>query len=197
MLNNYRVNFGGDEIDYRDNFKDCRQYFPILEKLYALMDAYAIRYSWHFFEPYVEFTWVCEHDAPGDTAVGEAILTDVLDLLKVEGIEPTLVHHPANGQVAGWYHKSPEELEFEYRTYATSARMAMLFWEYREIIEEGCGEKNQYMRRPHVLANQIGMNYAEEGLALHQRAHLAKLFWQHGHEEAVKRYEATFGEKYL
>ena len=78
MISNYRVNFGGDEIDYKNNFKDCRQYFPILQKLYTLMNMYDVEDSWHFFEPYVEFTWVCDQ-----RLVMEAVLT----LLRKEGIE--------------------------------------------------------------------------------------------------------------
>lgn len=197
MVNNYRVNFGGDKIVYRDNFADCKQYFPVLEKLYELMADYEIDDCWHFFEPYVEFTWVVDHDAPGDTAVGEEILSEVLQLLASEGIEPTLVHRPKDGVVVDWYCKNPQEQEFGYKTYAISAKMAMLFWEYREAIEKGCGEKNQFMRRPHVLANQIGMNYDEEAKALAQRARLCELFWEHGHEEAVRRYEEEYKEKYL
>ena len=189
MISNYRVNFGGDEIDYKDNFKDCRQYFPILQKLYTLMNMYDVEDSWHFFEPYVEFTWVCDQ-----RLVMEAVLT----LLRKEGIEPTLIHVPEDGVIVDWYNKNPEEQEFGYKTYALSAKMAMLFWEYEEAIAKGCGEKNQYMRRPHVLANQIGMNYDEEAVALKQRATLAGLFWELGdHAKAVEQYERLTGEKYL
>ena len=100
--------------------------------------------------------------------------------------------------IVDWYNKNPEEQEFGYKTYALSAKMAMLFWEYEEAIAKGCGEKNQYMRRPHVLANQIGMNYDEEAVALKQRATLAGLFWELGdHAKAVEQYERLTGEKYL
>lgn len=190
MIQNYRVNFGGSEIDYKDNFKDCRQYFPILKQLYDLMDQYAIEHSWHFFEPYVEFTWVCDRGH---------VMDAVLALLREKNnIEPTLIHVPEDGVIVDWYNKNPEEQEFGYKTYALSAKMAMLFWEHEEAIAKGCGEKNQYMRRPHVLANQIGMNYDEEAIALKQRAHLAGLFWELGdHAAAVECYEDEFGEKYL
>lgn len=197
MVNNYRVNFGGDEIDYRDNFKDCRKYFPVLDELYTLMAHWGVDDCWHFFEPYVEFTWVCDEDALGDTAVGEVILSEVLKLLAEEGIEPTLVHRPIDGVVVDWYCKNPEEQEFGYKTYALSAKMAMLFWKYEEAIDKGCGEQNQFMRRPHVLANQIGMNYADEASALYLRSKLAGLFWRFGHEEAVKQYEEMYGQRYL
>ena len=197
MINNYRVNFGGDTIDYRDNFGDCKQYFPILEKFYDLMASYEIDDAWHFFEPYVELTWVCEYDTPGDTVVGEEVLNAVLQLLADEGIEPTLVHRPKDGVVVDWYCKSPEEQEFGYKTYALSAKTAMLFWKYRDSIAKGCGEKGQYMRRPHALANQLALNYELEAEYLGQRAVLCQLFWTLGHEEAVRVYEKLFEEKYL
>lgn len=206
MINNYRVNFGGSEIDYKDNFKDCRKYFPVLKRLYALMADYDIEHSWHFFEPYVEFTWVVPQSMQDEIIPlrsrkpitrAEDALETVLWLLEQEGIEPTLIHRPEDGTVVDWYCKNPTEQEFGYKTYAASAKMAMLFWEYREVITKGCGERNQFMRRPHILANQIGMNYDEEGKALAQRARLCELFWEHGHEEAVRRYEEEFGEKYL
>ena len=195
MVPNYRVNFGGDKIDYRDSFKDCRQYFPILERLYGLMTMMHVSDCWHFFEPYVEFTWVVNETHEGHE---EDILRYVLDILKSENIEPTLVHRPEDGVVVDWYCKNPDEQEFGYKTYAMSAQMAMLFWKYREAIEKGCGERNQFMRRSHVLANQIGMNYNEESSALTQRAALANLFWTLGdHAKAVEIYETEFGEKYL
>lgn len=205
-INNYRVIFGGEDIDYKDNFASCKQYFPVLEKFYAWMADYKIQYCWHFFEPYVELTWVVSDItmakriyAGSDDEIngGENILRSVIALLGEEEITPSLIHRPVDGAVAGWFHKSPEELEFEYKTYAASAKMAMLFWKYRETIEEGCGERNQFMRRPHVLANQLAMNYNEEGKALNQRGRLCELFWEHGHEKAVRLYEEEFDEKYL
>ena len=194
MIKNYRVNFGGEDIDYKDNFKDCRKYFPVLEKLYDRMNHWAIPDCWHFFEPYVEFTWVLRDNDPS----GEDILYDVLDILTKENIEPTLIHKPKDGVIVDWYCKSPEEQEFGYKTYALSAKMAMLFWKHQEAIAKGCGEKNQYMRRPHVLANQIGMNYDEECAALYLRSKLAGLFWELGdHAQAVEQYETLTGETYL
>lgn len=205
-LNNYRVTFGGQEIDYKDDFVSCKQYLPVLKKLYDLLEDYAIEDCWHFFEPYVEFTWVVPQSmmdtvlplrSRDPITLAEDLMETVLLMLKQEGIEPITIHRPTDGQVAGWFHKSPEELEFEYKTYAASARMAMLFYEYQKTIDEGCGERNQFMRRPHVLANQLAMNYDEEGKALNQRGRLCELFWEHGHEEAVRRYEEEFKEKYL
>lgn len=197
MIFNYRVNFGGDEIDYKSDFKSCRQYFPVLQKLYAIMQRWSVQYSWHFFEPFVEFTWVLEEDYTVDQ--GEEIFAEVLNLLHAEGLEPTLEHRPTDGVVVDWYCKNPEEQVFGYKTYAASAKIAMLFWEYREALEKGCGERNQFMRRPHVLANQIGMNYNEEGKALTDRATFCRLAWEcdGGQEEVVRRYEEETGKSYL
>ena len=207
MINNYRVNFGGEDIDYKDNFKDCRQYFPVLKKLYEVLRDYRIEDAWHFFEPFVELTWVVPQSMIDEVIPlksrepitrAEDALEAVLYILKQEGIEPTLIHRPEDGVIVDWYNKNPEEQIFGYQTYAISAKMAMLFWEYREAIENGCGEKNQFMRRPHVLANQIGMNYEEESVALFQRSTLARMFWETGDQaEGVKQYEEKFGEKYL
>ena len=200
MINNYRVNFGGEDIDYKSDFKSCRQYFPVLKRLYQAMDGDLIT-AWHFFEPYVEFTWV--DDDPDmmeiDGQVGPMSLQNVLDILDEFGIKPTSIHRPEDGVVVDWYCKSPEEQVFGYESYALSAKMAMLFFEHEAAIAAGCGEKNQYMRRPHVLANQIGMNYKEEARALELRSILAGLFWSEGdHSKAVATYEAMFGgEKYL
>ena len=193
MIQNYRVNFGGENIDYKDNFSQCREYFPLLEKLYDALAQHGVQYAWHFFEPYVELTWV-------DDTLGfgpPTSLDSVLDILKKAGITPTLVHRPADGVIVDWYCKSPEEQKFGLESYALSAKMAMLFWKYKDSIAKGCGEENQYMRRTHVLANQIAMNYAEESKLLAMRAHLAILFWKNGHEAAVAEYEKTFGVKYL
>lgn len=194
MIQNYRINFGGENINYKDNFSKCREYFPILERLYQIMENDGVIYAWHFFEPYVEFTWVSSKS----DEYNELIIQDILSILVENNLKPTLIHRPKDGVIVDWYCKSPEEQRFGMESYALSAKMAMLFWKYRDAIERGCGEDNQFMRRPHVLANQIGMNYHEEGEALRKRGLLAKLFWEIGdHSRAVAEYEKQTGEKYL
>lgn len=186
-MDNYRVNFGGEGIDYKNNFSECKDYFPILSELYELMASRGVAYCWHFFEPYVEFTWVSVDN----------VLDEVLTILSRKGITPTLIHKPSDGIIVDWYCKSDEEREFGYKTYALSAKMALLFWKFRAAIASGCGEKNHYMRRTHVLANQLAMNYQVESATLAQRSALAHLFWLHGHDKAVEIYEGMYREKYL
>jgi hypothetical protein len=193
VIQNYRINFGGENIDYKDNFSQCKQYFPILERLYKIMANDRVEYAWHFFEPYVEFTWVDDKSEE----YNENIIQDIVDILAENNLKPSLIHRPKDGVIIDWYCKSPEEQRFGMESYALSAKMAMLFWKYQDSIAKGCGEENQYMRRTHVLANQLAINYAEESKLLAMRSHLAILFWKNGHAEAVAEYEKTFGVKYL
>lgn len=193
-MNNYRVNFGGSEIDYKANFKETEKYYPILEKIYThLLDNNHVDYAWHFFEPYTEVTWVSPYISEG---MNSTLVNGVVDILSAHNITPSLIHYPKDGNVVDWYCKSDEEREFGYKSYTISAKMAMLFWKYKDTIASGCGKENQFVRRAHVLANQLGFNYEDEARLLAKRADLCDMFYKHGHEEAVKMYEEKYNEKY-
>lgn len=192
-MNNYRINFGGSEIDYKNNFEKVEVYFPILVDILLYLEVEGIEDKWHFFEPYVELTWISPFE---DREKNNFIVNKVLEILLKHHIVPTLIHLPENGNVTDWYGHSVLEREFGYKSYSLSTKMFLLFWIYREHINNGCGKRNQYVRRAHVLANQLGFNYQEESNLLAKRADLCNLFFNYDHKTAVKMYEEKYKEKY-
>jgi hypothetical protein len=100
------------------------------------------------------------------------------------------------GGIVDWYCKSDTEREFGAKTYARSAEMAELFYLYKYTVQDGKGWEGQFMRRLHVLANQLGYNYREEGILLIKRGVLALLFWFLGHHKAVWVYTKILRQEY-
>lgn len=188
---NYRVTFGGQDIDYKSNFKDCRHQWPIIAEIFDIVAAdHGIEFIW-WFEPYTEITWLAHNTKDGEAAL-EAV-TDFLDNKKIEYATST----PADGQFADWYGLTPEEREWGAIRYATIAREAMWYYDHQEMIDKGFGLDQHYMRSTHVLANQLALNYKREGILLIKRGILALLFWWLGHKKAVWVYTKIMRQRYL
>lgn len=191
-VNNFRVTFGGDEIDYRSNFADCRKYYPILRELMNHLEHdFDVEAAWWFFEPYAEVTWIVK-----DGKDGVSILKEVERSLQRREIEYK-VFTPEDGQFADWYGLTAEEREWGAKHYNQIKKVARHFYRGMNVIENGLGIERHYMRACHVLANMLGLNYDDEARLLAKRAFLADAFMKHGHEKAVALYEETYGEKYL
>ena len=186
MLSNYRVTFGGENIDYKSNFAECRQQMSNIQKIILKLKEYDVENVWWFFEPYVEITWLSPNGEP---------LRAIKILLEELGIKYT-ISTPENGQIADWYCNSENEREFGAKSYAKSAELAMLFYEWDDSIEMGKGLENHYLRRCHVLANQLALNYKQEGTLLIKRGVLCLLFWFLGHRKAVWIYTKILRQKY-
>jgi len=43
MLNNYRVTFGGDNIDYKSNFSDCRKEINNIKVILNSLKIYGVK----------------------------------------------------------------------------------------------------------------------------------------------------------
>lgn len=187
-LKNYRVLIdenGKYNINYRSSFENCRKYHPLIQEIIKLANEWNIECLWWFFEPHLEITWMSENNN----------FEQVLDnWLMKNGINHQVIRK--NKFYADWYGKNDGELKFGYNTYCESAKIANLFYIHQEDIERGTGIENQYMRRCHVLANQLGFNYKKEGWLLFKRAVLCWLFWFLGHKKAVWVYTKILRQKY-
>jgi hypothetical protein len=159
----------------------------LIESIIRALEANGVTERWWFFEPYVEITWFAEED----------VTRCVEDILSESDIGEYKFSTPKDGQFADWYGLSPEEREFGARRYARIAEVTRLFEEQKGVIEDGLGQERHFMRSCHVMANQLAMNYQEEGIALLKRGIIALLFWNLGHEKAVEVYEKMFNEKYM
>jgi hypothetical protein len=199
MLQNYRVTFGGEEIDYKSNFSECRKYFDIIDAIVSILEEDTfypgyIKGVWWFFEPYVEITWLI--DSGVNKGACDHILSWVTNILDDNSIEYK-VFTPKDGQFADWYGLTPEEREWGALNYNEIKKVATHFYEGKDVVENGLGLERHYMRACHVLANQLGLNYQDESRLLSKRAFLADAFYRLGHEKAIKFYEETYNEKYL
>lgn len=190
-MQNYRVTFGGDNIDYHSNFADCRSYWPKVSAILDILKMHGIDEAWWFFEPYAEVTWLCE-----DADKATIVMNVVSAFLTNHGIEHKKFT-PADGVFGDWHGLTPEERLFGANRYAAIAKTSQCYYENMDTIKAGMGLEKHFARATHVLANQLGMNYEEEGIALLKRGFLAILFWNLGHEKAVTTYEKLFKEKYL
>lgn len=189
-FNNYRVVFGGEDIDYKSNFKDCVKYIGVIRKIFIVLDLCDVKHKWYFFEPYVEITWIDDNDKFA------LIKKNILELLERENISDAKFSTPDNGAICDWYCDSDLEREFGYQTYSESSKLALLFFRYAEVIKRGKGLENQYVRRCHVLACQLAINYKQEGIYLIKRGILCLLFWFLGHHKAVWIYRNILRCKY-
>lgn len=189
MLYNYRITFGGEDIDYKNNFSECRKKYKIICGIITRLKELGVTDVWWFFEPYVEITWLLKNDDEGKS------LSDVVQMLEYRNI-PYKFSTPANGQICDWYCNSDAEREFGAKAYARSAELASLFYTYKDCIESGKGLEQQYVRRCHVLANQLTLNYKQEGFLLIKRGILCLLFWFLGHHKAVWIYTKILRQKY-
>lgn len=190
-MQNYRVTFGGEAIDYRSNFAACRGYWPMIKSILDVLREYGIEEAWWFFEPYVEITWLCNDPEKAPWA-----FTAVCELLETEKIEYKKFT-PADGIFGDWYGLTPEEREFGAKRYAALAKTSEHYYENLETIEAGMGVEKHFVRATHVLANQLGLNYEAEGIALIKRGMLCLMMYNLGHQPAVDMYEKMFKEKYL
>ncbi len=189
-----RITFGGNKVDYKANFTQCREFYPVIQSIFATCRAHARIEYWWFFEPHVEITIV---DEEYKDFSDESFLEDLReDFVKYGITDYNISHSEIGGWQPDWYCNSRQEMEFGWRTYAESRHIAQLFYEYKEEIDKGKGLEAQYVRRCHVLANQLALDYKKEGIYLWKRGLLCLLFWYLGHHKAVWIYTKIFRFKY-
>lgn len=197
-LNNYRVTFGGIDIDYKSNFAKCREYIKHVAHIGQFLKLYGVEddMHWFFFEPYVEITWVSnQHKGKMET-----LIRDIENYLEFNRLKNIKCLYPEDGEFADWYFGpgNLKEREFSFRRYGYCARQSELFYTYMKDIENESGKslEQHYVRSCHVLANQLALSYKEEGRLLFWRSILCKLFWWFGHKRAVWLYTKIFRQKY-
>lgn len=181
----YRVEFGGEQIDYHSNFAECQKYAEVIKFVLQFLKGRGVEHCWYFYEPYVEITWVADVD----------LLQEVVRI--VEAHHDGECRSKKGTDFLDWYHGGGKhEEEFSWRRYAAITDVSMLFREYRGCISDGKGQELHYVRCAHVLANQLAMNYKQEGKALIKRGILCLLFWWLGHKKAVWIWTKVFRARY-
>ena len=186
---NYRVTFGGEDIDYKSDFAKCREYYHVINSVLMWLHRNGVEHAWWFFEPYVEITWLYEHANYTDEVC--KLIKRHLPDMEVQ------VFTPENGWFAEWFHATPQEAQFGAERYAATAELARKFYEHDHVFTDGPGREAQFVRTFHVLANQLAINYKEESKLLIKRGILAALFWFLGHKKAVWVYTKLLRQKYM
>lgn len=205
--NYYRINFNGNlEIDYKSNFEDCRQTFFLIKELRSYLKSknrqfsitplalgkVPLTMSWWHYEPYTEFTYALHKEVPQEDVneINHILIKAIAKRFPDEDISIQEIEGP------GWYHDSEEEHMFELMTMVKGCDLAEEFYNFEEAINAGKGLEKQYVRKCHLLANQLGINYKLEGKYLFWRSILCFMFYFLGHKKAVWIYTKIFRQKY-
>ncbi len=180
-MNNYRIEYGksvecsywnkskGLQAESVPNFRDLpKKFWPDLSSIYAKAAELGIKYIWHFYEPYVELTWLSD-----DVEASEKLIEYVKSIIDYDDIN---VRRPADGVFADWYCTSEREREFGAKRHALCAEWVKLYNEYKDAVDNGKGLEFQVARTIHTLANPLGLNYQDEGRFCFRRGVAAFLY---------------------
>lgn len=166
-MNNYRINIKIEkglrifDYKYNKNFYVCRKYYPLIKKIREMLSVNGVKYSWWFFEPFIEITWLDDN---------EKRALKCLSLAKKLAIESEFdinehdieTKTPKDGNFADWFCVGDKEMEFGAKRYAVSADLIALIYEYQNCIIDGKGESVQLERTVHSLFNQLGLTFEDE-----------------------------------
>lgn len=215
-LCNYRVNlyFTGEGTDYwKDFHKNRRRHYGSIQSVFSMLKERGVQNMWFFFEPYVEITWL-EHKERGPET-----LKLLIESLEAVGFTPRtdkdredkMMHDTTyeTAQSKGgltfceWFDCNYFEKFFGAVRYGATSSIAMALYTTGLSVEKGKGVHPQYMRSLHSLANQLGMNYRQEGWYAVKRDMFCLLIWMFhkipksmgGYKIACFIYEKIFRQK--
>jgi len=191
-MNNYRVEYARKfeiNLDYYNKNKKlqaeaCNRFGDLPEKLwpeisliYKKADELGITYIWHFYEPYVELTWLSDNEANS-----EALIVYIESLVSHYG--DLVIRRPKDGVFADWYCTSEREREFGAKRHAICAQWVRLYHEYKDCVDSGKGLNSQFARTIHTLANPLGLNYYDEAKICWRRVVMGTLLRYLSYEKA-------------
>jgi hypothetical protein len=186
---NYRINlyFTGPGLKYWRDFHKNRRHYALISSIFAHLEERGVEHKWFFFEPYVEITWL-EHKDRGPTT-----LEDLVKCLEDNNFTQRTKKHRDEGLIYNntydtmsslnglnfceWFDKGHMEKFFGALRYAATAQVALALYETGKAVDEGKGINAQYMRSLHSLANQMGLNYRQEGWYAIKRGIFCLLIW--------------------
>ncbi len=180
-MNNYRVEYArsvecsywnkseGLQAESEPNFRDLpKKFWPDLSKIYTKASELGIKYIWHFYEPYVEITWLSD-----DPVISEKLVEYIKLIIDYDDL---VIRRPADGVFADWYCTSEREREFGAKRHALCAEWVKLYNEYKDAVDNGKGLEYQVARTIHTLSNPLGLNYQDEGRFCFRRGIAAFLY---------------------
>lgn len=205
-MQSYRVTFLHDvECDYWGknrrklqaesycNFSELHDnYYIIIEAIKNYAYNLDIQYIWHFYEPYVEITWL------GNRKQARLLIKEIKSLLEAHQIQDLHIKYPQNkdDNFGDWFCKNEKEKEFGSKVHGKCAEIVDLFWKYQYSIRDGKTKKEQVKRTIHRLCNPLGLNYKDEAYICFSRGLICLLFRFFKHSTAVWIYTKIFRQKY-
>ena len=140
-------------------FKQTHTYnWPTLKKIYDYAKELGIQYIWHFYEPYVELTWMC---SPAENRKLQSFIKKVTALQKVDDLKFES-GFPKEGFKPDWFCNNEGEMWYGAARHALSAKMVGVIEQYRPWIDQGMGIEEQISRNIHTICNPMGLNYKDE-----------------------------------
>lgn len=181
----YRITFDTHRRDYFTEFCTCpRDMYPTIKSIIDQATSMGIEDIWWFFEPYAEVTWYAKDDQ---------LLQDAMDICEADGFDDPRVLTPnTKGRFYNWYGSDDEEIRASARTYAEIRKTSQVILDNADALK--MGRECHYQRSLHVLANQLGLNYFDEGWAsLKHGALCMAMFWLN--TRAISHVMRRFGMK--
>lgn len=163
----------------------------IVSRIKALACDYGIENIWHFYEPYIEITWLNDN-----VKQNQQFINALWGVLESENIKDGTITLNAPDQWADWFCKNEHERYFGALIHSHCSKMATLFDVYSYHIRNGKGKKEQVKRTIHRLCNPLGLNYMEEAGICFSRGLICLLFCFFSFKKAVWIYTKIFRQKY-
>lgn len=161
MIGYYRVTFQDQARSYYSGFQDAgNAMYPTIRRIIENAEQRGIKDIWWFLEPYAEVTWHAEDDS-FLAVVKEIVQQDKMDTAHYREFKPG----GPGDRFDNWFGKNSREIDASTTTYAEIRKVSQALLDNKHVFEDGLSLDAHYQRTLHVLANQMGMNYLDEGFA--------------------------------
>jgi len=174
------------------SFKEVHtQTWPMLKEIYAAADEIGITDIWHFYEPFVELTWLAEPEQ------NKRLKRYLKRICKEKSIKDLKLEsgYPKKGFKPDWFCNNDGEMFFGAVRHVLSSRMVKLIEYHRKDIERGLGIEEQISRNIHTICNPMGISYKGEAAICFSRGLMCILYWYLPQKIARFLYVKIFRQK--
>lgn len=192
FLKDLSVNYWAKKGDTRLTFQDVHQrFYPLVRTIKQQAKKLKISQFWHFYEPFVELTWVSSDKQARDL---RKFIEKKLDILAIRDMKFEK-GKPPMGFDRDWFRLNEKEEEFGGKRHSFYSDITDLFYEYKDAIDSGYGLNEQVGRNIHVQCNMLGLNYHEEARICLSRGLLCLMLTYLPQKLAVTLYTKLFRQK--
>lgn len=164
---------------------------PFLSQvIYPFAETSSVDEIWHFFEPYLELTWVDGKES------GERFRSFLVENAKRYGVVVDDLIFDEKGELADWFCASDSERQFGADVHNLCGKFWQAYQRRKDSVDHGKGLHSQVGRTIHRLCNPLGINYKEEAKLCFSRGLICALFCMFGFKKAVWIYTKIFRQKY-